>query len=70
MPISDYVPKSETDNWIGTQENMSDGKLWGMPIYLLGVPFVWNKPMFKAAGLDPEQAADHVRRAARATRRS
>ena len=50
-PISDYVPKSETDNWIGTQENMSDGKLWGMPIYLLGVPFVWNKQMFKAAGL-------------------
>ena len=43
VPISDYVPKSETDNWIGTQENMSDGKLWGMPIYLLGVPFVWNK---------------------------
>jgi raffinose/stachyose/melibiose transport system substrate-binding protein len=53
VPISDYVPKSETDNWIGTQENMSDGKLWGMPIYLLGVPFVWNKDMFKSAGLDP-----------------
>lgn len=56
VPISDYVPKSETDNWIGTQENMSGGKLWGMPIYLLGVPFVWNKEMFKQAGLDPEQA--------------
>jgi multiple sugar transport system substrate-binding protein len=55
VPISDYVPKSETDNWIGTQENMSDGKLWGMPIYLLGVPFVWNKQMFKAAGLNPDQ---------------
>jgi maltose-binding protein MalE len=25
-----------------------------MPIYLLGVPFVWNKQMFKQAGLDPE----------------
>jgi len=55
VPISDYVPKSETDNWIGTQENLSDGKLWGMPIYLLGVPFVWNKVMFKAAGLNPAQ---------------
>jgi raffinose/stachyose/melibiose transport system substrate-binding protein len=52
-PISDYVPKSETDNWIGTQENVYQGKIWGMPIYLLGVPFVWNKQMFKAAGLDP-----------------
>jgi raffinose/stachyose/melibiose transport system substrate-binding protein len=55
VPISDYIPKSETDNWVGTQENMSDGKLWGMPIYLLGVPFVWNKQMFKSAGLDPAQ---------------
>jgi raffinose/stachyose/melibiose transport system substrate-binding protein len=55
VPISDYIPKSDTDNWIGTQENMSDGKLWGMPIYLLGVPFVWNKQMFKATGLDPNQ---------------
>jgi ABC-type glycerol-3-phosphate transport system substrate-binding protein len=55
VPISDYVPKSETDNWIGTNENMSGGKLWGMPIYLLGVPFVWNKEMFKQAGLDPDQ---------------
>lgn len=54
-PISDYVPKSETDNWIGTQENMSDGKLWGMPTYLLGVPFVWNKQMFEQAGLDPNK---------------
>jgi raffinose/stachyose/melibiose transport system substrate-binding protein len=56
VPISDYVPKSETDNWIGTGENMSDGKLWGMPIYLLGVPFVWNKQMFSQAGLDPSKA--------------
>jgi raffinose/stachyose/melibiose transport system substrate-binding protein len=55
VPISDYVPKSETDKWIGTKENISDGKLWGMPIYLLGVPFVWNKQMFKAAGLNPDQ---------------
>jgi ABC-type glycerol-3-phosphate transport system substrate-binding protein len=55
VPISDFVPKSETDNWIGTDENMSDGKLWGMPIYLLGVPFVWNKQLFKQAGLDPEK---------------
>jgi raffinose/stachyose/melibiose transport system substrate-binding protein len=56
VPISDYVPKSETDNWIGTNENMSGGKLWGMPIYLLGVPFVWNKDLFKQAGLNPDQA--------------
>jgi multiple sugar transport system substrate-binding protein len=53
VPISNYVPASETKNWIGTKENMSGGKLWAMPQYLLGIPFVWNKAMFKKAGLNP-----------------
>ena len=34
---------------------MSGGKLWAMPQYLLGIPFVWNKAMFKKAGLDPNK---------------
>jgi raffinose/stachyose/melibiose transport system substrate-binding protein len=55
VPISDYVPASETKNWIGTSENMSGGKLWAMPQYLLGIPFEWNKAMFKKAGLDPNK---------------
>jgi len=55
VPISDYVPASETKNWIGSGENMSGGKLWAMPQYLLGIPFVWNKAMFKKAGLDPNK---------------
>ena len=54
-PISDYVPKKEWSNWIGTQENMWDGKLWAMPIYLLGSPMVWNKQMFREAGLNPDK---------------
>jgi ABC-type glycerol-3-phosphate transport system substrate-binding protein len=55
VPISDYVPASETKNWIGTAENMSGGKLWAMPQYLLGIPFVWNKTLFKKAGLNPNK---------------
>jgi multiple sugar transport system substrate-binding protein len=55
VPISDYVPGSETKNWIGTAENMSGGKLWAMPQYLLGIPFVWNKALFKKAGLNPNK---------------
>ena len=51
VPISDFVPRSELQNWIGTSENVSSGKVWAMPIYLLGVPFVWNKQLFKKAGL-------------------
>ncbi|MFN2628435.1 MAG: ABC transporter substrate-binding protein [Gaiellaceae bacterium] len=55
VPISDYVPASETKNWIGTAENMSGGKLWAMPQYLLGIPFTWNKALFKRAGLNPNK---------------
>src|SRR5690349_765059 len=56
VPISDYVPASETKNWISTAENMWQGKLWAMPQYLIGIPFVWNKPLFKKAGLNPNVA--------------
>ena len=45
-------------NWIGTAENMSGGKFWAMPQYLLGIPFVWNKAMFKKAGLNPNKPQD------------
>jgi raffinose/stachyose/melibiose transport system substrate-binding protein len=55
VPISDYVPASETKNWISTAENMWQGKLWAMPQYLIGIPFVWNKTLFKKAGLNPNK---------------
>jgi raffinose/stachyose/melibiose transport system substrate-binding protein len=55
VPISDYVPASETKNWINTAENMSGGKLWAMPQYLIGIPLVWNKALFKKAGLNPNK---------------
>jgi raffinose/stachyose/melibiose transport system substrate-binding protein len=55
VPISDYVPAKEIKNWIGTAENMSGGKLWAMPQYLLGIPFVWNKALFRKAGLNPNK---------------
>ena len=55
VPISDYVPAGEIKNWIGTPENMSGGKLWAMPQYLLGIPFAWNKALFKKAGLNPNK---------------
>src|SRR3984893_16323422 len=55
VPISDYVPASETKNWISTAENMWQGELWAMPQYLIGIPFVWNKPLFRKAGLNPNK---------------
>jgi raffinose/stachyose/melibiose transport system substrate-binding protein len=53
VPISDYVPASEIGNWLNTSENTDQGKVWAVPFYLLGEPFVWNKALFKKAGLDP-----------------
>jgi ABC-type glycerol-3-phosphate transport system substrate-binding protein len=56
VPISDLVAQAELANWLNTQENVYQGKVWAMPLYLLGVPFAWNKDLFRKAGLDPEHA--------------
>ncbi len=56
VAISDYVPASETSQWLSTSENEIDGKIVAAPIYLIGVPLVWNKELFKKAGLDPNKA--------------
>jgi ABC-type glycerol-3-phosphate transport system substrate-binding protein len=56
VAISDYVPSSETANWVDTSENTVGSKIVAMPIYLIGVPLVWNKTLFKQAGLDPNKA--------------
>ena len=56
VPVSDYVPSSETSNWVDTSENTVGSKIVAAPIYLIGVPLVWNKTLFKQAGLDPDKA--------------
>lgn len=50
-PISDLVPKSETKHWLNTSENSSGGKLWAMPVYLIGIPWAYNKQLFARAGV-------------------
>jgi raffinose/stachyose/melibiose transport system substrate-binding protein len=50
-PISDLVPKAERANWLNTSENTYAGKLWAMPLYLIGIPWVYNKDLMKQAGL-------------------
>lgn len=50
-PISDYVPEAKRATWIGTQENTDKGKLWGMPLYVMGIPLAYNKDLFAKAGL-------------------
>ena len=52
-PISDFVPKSQTNHWLNTSENTYKGQIAAMPIYLIGTPLAWNKQLFKKAGLNP-----------------
>jgi len=55
-PISNFLPKSDTSHWLNTSENTYQGKIYAMPLYLIGIPLVWNKKLFKEAGLNPNVA--------------
>jgi raffinose/stachyose/melibiose transport system substrate-binding protein len=55
-PISNFLPKSDTSHWLNTSENTYKGKIYAMPLYLIGIPLVWNKKLFKQAGLNPNVA--------------
>jgi raffinose/stachyose/melibiose transport system substrate-binding protein len=52
-PISNYVSKADTSHWLNTNENTYQGKIYAMPLYMIGVPLVFNKKLFKEAGLAP-----------------
>lgn len=54
-PISDYVPAKEIKHWRNTPENVYHGKLWAMPVYLIGIPLAYNKILMRKAGLDPNR---------------
>jgi len=53
VPIDDYIPKSELDNWLNLDENLYNGKIWGAPMYLLTIVIVYNKDLFAQAGVTP-----------------
>ena len=49
--ISDLVPADEIEHWLNTSENTYDGKVWAMPLYLIGIPWVYNKALMAQAGI-------------------
>ncbi len=53
IPIDDLFPEEEKAHWINNFERSYDGKLWGVPWYLSGNPFVYNPDLFAQAGVDP-----------------
>jgi raffinose/stachyose/melibiose transport system substrate-binding protein len=38
-------------HWLNTSENTYDGKVWAMPLYLIGIPWVSNKDLLTQAGI-------------------
>ena len=52
-PISDYVSADEMKNWLNTNENTYNGKVWAAPQYLIGIEIMYNKDMFAQAGVTP-----------------
>jgi ABC-type glycerol-3-phosphate transport system substrate-binding protein len=53
-PASDLFPKSFLDQLNVSKEVRYDGKIWAIPWYTLNWPMVYNKKMFAAAGLNPQ----------------
>lgn len=52
-PISDLVPADEMKHWLNTNENAYAGKVWAMPMYLIGIGLGYNKDLFARAGVTP-----------------
>ncbi len=52
-PVSDYVSAEELGNWLNTNENTYNGKVWGAPMYLIGIGMMYNKELFAKAGVTP-----------------
>jgi len=53
-PVENVFPQSFLDKLNISKEVKYDGKTWAIPWYTLNWPIVYNKKMFKAADLDPE----------------
>src|SRR5512143_2707235 len=51
VPVSDYVKADEMANWLNTNENTYNGKVWGAPMYIIGIEVMYNKQMFTQAGV-------------------
>ena len=54
IPVDDLFSAEEKAHWINNFERSYDGKLWGVPWYLSGNPFVYNPKLFEKAGVDPK----------------
>lgn len=53
-PISDYIPAGELKHYLNRSEETYNGKIWSAPWYTQpSFPLLYNKDLFKKAGLNP-----------------
>ena len=61
-PIDKLASSADDKKWLsgfykGFMDNsQTGGKTWGIPFQRSTIVMYWNKPLFKAAGLDPDKA--------------
>jgi sn-glycerol 3-phosphate transport system substrate-binding protein len=63
MPFDNFVKTAEDKKWLNSfspgfmmNGRTADGKTWGIPFQRSTAVQVWNKDLFKQAGLDPDYA--------------
>jgi multiple sugar transport system substrate-binding protein len=55
-PASDYIPATEIKHYLNIQEDTYQDKIWSAPWYTQpSFPLLYNKDLFKKAGLNPDQ---------------
>ena len=53
--LAEWIPESEMGHWIATEGLEYQGRPWLMPWYQISIVWMYNKELFKKAGLDPNR---------------
>ncbi len=53
--LTDLIPESEMQHWVGTDGISYQGKPWLVPWYRISIVMLYNKDILEQAGLNPDQ---------------
>lgn len=57
--LSEYISEEEMSHWMGTDGVSMGGTTWAQPWYLQSIVLLYNKELFRSAGLDPEKTPEN-----------